>query len=61
LLRDPDGTLVNLYAPVTPQTLQLREQRNHRSADPAATKLTAAPMASLYSSMNQKSEPGSHR
>jgi catechol 2,3-dioxygenase-like lactoylglutathione lyase family enzyme len=27
LLRDPDGTLINLYTPVTPQALQLQQQR----------------------------------
>jgi catechol 2,3-dioxygenase-like lactoylglutathione lyase family enzyme len=27
LLRDPDGTLVNLYTPVTPQALELQQQR----------------------------------
>ena len=27
LLRDPDGALINLYTPVTPQGLQLQQQR----------------------------------
>ena len=27
LLRDPDGALINLYTPVTPQALQLQQQR----------------------------------
>jgi catechol 2,3-dioxygenase-like lactoylglutathione lyase family enzyme len=27
LLRDPDGTLINLYTPITPQALQLQQQR----------------------------------
>ena len=27
LIRDPDGALINLYTPVTPQALQLQEQR----------------------------------
>jgi hypothetical protein len=27
LLRDPDGNLINLYTPVTPQALQLQQQR----------------------------------
>jgi catechol 2,3-dioxygenase-like lactoylglutathione lyase family enzyme len=27
LLRDPDGTLINLYTPVTPDALQLQHQR----------------------------------
>ena len=27
LLRDPDGALINLYTPVTPQALKLQEQR----------------------------------
>ena len=27
LLRDPDGTLINLYTPVTPDALQLQQQR----------------------------------
>lgn len=27
LLRDPDGALINLYTPVTPQALQLQQER----------------------------------
>ena len=27
LLRDPDGSLINLYTPVTPDALQLQQQR----------------------------------
>ena len=27
LLRDPDGALINLYTPMTPQALQLQQQR----------------------------------
>lgn len=27
LLRDPDGTLINLYTPITPNALQLQQQR----------------------------------
>ncbi len=27
LLRDPDGTLINLYTPVTPQALELQQRR----------------------------------
>jgi hypothetical protein len=27
LVRDPDGALINLYTPMTPQALQLQKQR----------------------------------
>lgn len=27
LIRDPDGALINLYAPITPQARQLQQER----------------------------------
>ena len=32
LVRDPDGALINLYTPVTPQALQLQQQRQPQMA-----------------------------
>ncbi|GLY44438.1 glyoxalase [Amycolatopsis sp. NBRC 101858] len=35
LIRDPEGSLVNLYTPVTPQALQLQQNRTPRMPPPA--------------------------
>lgn len=35
LIRDPEGSLVNLYTPVTPQALQLQQNRTPRLPPPA--------------------------
>lgn len=35
LIRDPEGSLVNLYTPVTPQALQLQQNRTPKMPPPA--------------------------
>ena len=35
LIRDPEGSLINLYTPVTPQALQLQQNRTPKMPPPA--------------------------
>ena len=37
LIRDPEGSLVNLYTPVTPQALQLQQNRTPKMTPPTTT------------------------
>ena len=36
LIRDPDGTLINLYTPMTPDAIKLQEQRQPQLPNPQA-------------------------
>jgi predicted enzyme related to lactoylglutathione lyase len=36
LIRDPEGSLINLYTPVTPQALQLQENRTPKMLPPSS-------------------------
>jgi len=37
LIRDPEGSLINLYTPVTPQALQLQQNRTPKMTPPTTT------------------------